>query len=192
MILVMLRDRDSLIERTIFSGAHELGHLVLHPHLFTAEASEKDGEGRDYEKEANKFAGYFLVPSDELVRVWREERLHKLPLFHALLLLKRMFHVSFQCLYYRVKELGLTQVPEWPGFIAQIKAQMGISGKATMDELEPEPLNPEVLYRTTRFKRLVRSAFVQELIGVAKVAEMLQIPVDKANEVTARWLRPTM
>ena len=40
MPLVMLRDRDTMIERTIFSGAHELGHLVLHPQLFTAEGAK--------------------------------------------------------------------------------------------------------------------------------------------------------
>ncbi len=190
MVLIMLRDRKTLIERTIFSGAHELGHLVLHPQLFTSEATDDADEDRNYEKEANTFAGYFLVPSDDLVRIWREERLHKLPVVHALLLLKRTFHVSLKCLYYRVNELGLTRKTDWAQFIFQIKKELGITGKAKIDELEPEPLEPADLYRSTRFQRLVRSAFVQGLIGVAKVAEMMQITVDDAQEKTARWLRP--
>jgi hypothetical protein len=31
---------------------------------------------------------------------------------------------------------------------------------------------------------------LQELIGVSKVAEMFQVTVDRAQEITADWLRP--
>jgi Zn-dependent peptidase ImmA (M78 family)/transcriptional regulator with XRE-family HTH domain len=190
LMLVMLRDRRKVVERTIFSAAHELGHLVLHPELFTSVIDDSKVNIKRYEQEANKFAGNFLVPSDELVRVWKEERLSRLSLFNALILLKRIFHVSFHCLYHRVIELGL--VPEQdPGiFINQVKRQLGIVGPAKMEDLEPDPLDPDVLYRTTRFSRLVRSAFLQELIGVSKVAEMFQVTVDRAQEITADWLRP--
>lgn len=191
MVLVLLRLRSKIVERTIFSAAHELGHLVLHPQLFTDNSEEvADEDSKRYEKEADSFAGNFLVPSDEVVRIWREERLDRLSLFNALLLLKRIFHVSFHCLYHRVIELGLHEAVDRPVFINQIKRQLGITGKATMEELEPDPLNPEILYRTTRFSRLIRSAFLQELIGVSKVAEMFQVTVDEASEITSRWLRP--
>lgn len=190
MILVMLRDRKRVIERTIFSAAHELGHLVLHPHLFTNDEHDEAVDTKRYEEEANKFAGNFLVPSDELVRIWKEERLNRLSLFNALILLKRVFHVSFHCLYYRVNELKLHPPIDRAVFTNQIKQQLGIVGHADMEKLEPDPLKPEILYRTTRFSRLVRSAFLQELIGVSKVAEMFQVPVDRAQEITADWLRP--
>lgn len=190
MILIMLRDRKRVIERTIFSAAHELGHLVLHPQLFTNDEHDEEVDTKRYEEEANKFAGNFLVPSDELVRIWKEERLNRLSLFNSLILLKRVFHVSFHCLYHRVTELKLHPRIDPAIFISQIKQQLGIVGPAKMDELEPDPLKPEVLYRTTRFSRLVRSAFLQELIGVSKVAEMFQVPVDRAQEITADWLRP--
>lgn len=188
MVFTMLKDSDRNMERIIFSGAHELGHLVLHPYLFTAEDTELD-RSADFEKEANKFAGCFLVPSNELVRIWREDRLCRLPLFHALLLLKRVFHVSYWCLFHRVKDLQLTDM-EWPAFMNHTKACMGVTGKAKVKDLEPEPLESKALYRTTRFQLLVRSAFIQELIGVAKVAEMLQRSVEEAQELTAQWLRP--
>ncbi len=188
ILLILLRNRKKNVERTIFSGAHELGHLVLHPHLFTSEADEED-KSRDYEREANKFAGYFLVPSDELLRVWREERLNRLPLFHALLLLKRVFHVSFQCLFFRVLDLGLSTI-DHRTFIITVKKHLGIVGKASMEDLEPEPLEPEVLYRSTRFHRLVSSAFLQGLIGPTKVADLLQVTVDEAMEITEGWQRP--
>jgi Zn-dependent peptidase ImmA (M78 family) len=190
MVLVLLRYRSNLVERTIFSAAHELGHLVLHPQLFTNNSDDVEGDSKLLEKEADKFAGNFLVPSDEVVRIWREERLDRLSLFNALLLLKRIFHVSFHCLYHRVTELGLTAPVDRPIFINQIKRQLGITGKAKMEELEPDPLEPEILYRTTRFSRLIRSAFLQELIGISKVAEMFQVTVDEAKEITSGWLRP--
>ncbi len=188
MMLIMLKNRHRNVERIIFSGAHELGHLVLHPWLFTSNDDEID-EARDYEREADRFAGCFLVPSNELYRIWREDRLDRLPLFDALLLLKRFFHVSFWCLFHRVRDLGLTRC-EYPALVVQTKNRLGIEGKAKVEELEPEPLSSNTLYRTTRFETLVRSAFLQELIGVGKVAEMLQIPVEDAQDRTAKWLRP--
>lgn len=190
MPLVMLRNRKRVVERSIFSAAHELGHLVLHPHLFTSDEQVEEMDSKQVEREADKFAGNFLVPSDELVRVWKEERLNKLNLINALLLLKRVFHVSFHCLYRRVTDLELHPVVDRAILTNQIKQRLGIVGPATMEELEPDPLKPDVLYRTTRFNRLVRSAFLQDLIGVSKVAEMFQVTVDDAKEMTTDWLRP--
>ena len=186
--LTMLKNSKKNAERIIFSGAHELGHLVLHPFLFTASQAETDLD-RDYEREADTFAGYFLVPSNELMRVWRDERLERLPPFHAILMLKRVFHVSYWCLFYRLKDLDLIDF-EYPHFIAHTKKFMGIVGKAKIQDLEPEPLGSSAIYKTTRFERLIRSAFIQELIGISKVAEMMQITVESAAEKTSEWLKP--
>jgi Zn-dependent peptidase ImmA (M78 family)/transcriptional regulator with XRE-family HTH domain len=188
MRLVLLHNRAKGVERTISSAAHELGHLVLHPDLFTRTEDEPTPE-RDYEDEASYFAGCFLVPTDELVRLWHEEHLRRLPLVDALLLLKRVFHVSFWFLYTRVSQVGLTDM-KYPVLVNQVKRHLGIDGTARMEDLEPEPLPPRSLYRSTRFERLVRSAFIQEKIDPAKVAELLQIRVDDAQELTAKWRRP--
>jgi hypothetical protein len=123
------------------------------------------------------------------MRVWRDERLERLPPFHALLMLKRVFHVSYWCLFYRLKDLGLIDF-EYPHFITHTKKFMGIVGKAKIQDLEPEPLGSSAIYKTTRFERLIRSAFIQELIGISKVAEMMQIPVESAAEKTSEWLKP--
>ena len=188
MKLVMLRDSKRNIERIIFSAAHELGHLVLHPFLFS-DHTEKLPSSRDFEREANVFAGSFLVPSGELIRIWREDRLSRLPLFHALLLLKRVFHVSYWSLFYRVRALDLIDM-EWPVFMMHTKSNMGVIGKANIKDLEPEPLESKSLYRSTRFELLVRSAYIQDLIGISKVAELLNIPVEEAQGVTSQWLCP--
>ncbi|SRR6266851_2081858 len=189
MCLMMLRIRDTGIERTISSAAHELGHLVLHPHLFTEELIA-GGPERNYEKEAQLFAGYFLVPSDDLLEVWEGEGLYRLPPVHALLLLKRVFRVSFWFLYERVHQVGLVPPHAYPRLIPEVKRLLGIQGRAKMEELEPELLPRDMLQRSTRFERLVRSAFLQGKIGIAKVAEMLQISVETATEQTAQWVAP--
>jgi Zn-dependent peptidase ImmA (M78 family)/transcriptional regulator with XRE-family HTH domain len=186
--LILLNQGATNIERVIFSAAHELGHLILHPHLFT-EAPVENQTDRDYEKEANLFAGHFLVPSRMLLELWNSERLGRLPLLHALLILKPIFHVSLLCLFCRAKDEGLTHM-EYGPFMADTKNFLGIHGKARKEDLEPEPLQEAILRDSDRFKRLVRSAFVQEKIGIAKVAELLQIPVEAAKETTAAWLRP--
>lgn len=191
--LIMLRNRRKerkLVERTIFSAAHELGHLVLHPQLFTSDELDEAEDAKRYEKEADKFAGRFLVPTEELVRVWEEEGLAELRLFDALILLKRVFHVSFWCLFYRVVETGLHEEVDMAHFIVEIKRRLRINGPAKKEQLEPDQLPPEVLYTSNRFGRLVRSAFLRELIGESKVAEMFQVPVDRAKEITTDWLRP--
>ena len=189
MCLMLLRVRDTGIERTISSAAHELGHLVLHPHLFTEEPIA-GGNERNYEKEAQLFAGYFLVPSDDLLEVWEGEGLYQLPPVHALLLLKRIFRVSFWFVYERVHQVGLVPPNEYPRLITEVKRLLGIRGRAKMEELEPELLPRDMLQRSTRFERLVRSAFLQGKIGTAKVAEMLQISVEEATEQTAQWVAP--
>jgi Zn-dependent peptidase ImmA (M78 family)/DNA-binding XRE family transcriptional regulator len=192
MSLVMLRRRNKGIERTISSAAHELGHLVMHQHLFTTEPGEVD-DWRRYEREAQIFAGHFLVPTEDLLDVWEEEGLYRLaPVApaHALLLLKRVFRVSFWFLYERVKQAELVSPNAYRRLVTDVKRLLGIRGRAKMEDLEPEPLPPDMLQRSTRFARLVRSAFIQDKIGVAKVAEMFQVPVDEAKEITAKWMAP--
>jgi len=188
MSLIMIREREQSIERTIFSAVHELAHLVLHPHLFTI-SSDRNNDERDYEKEANLFAGCYLVPTGDLIELWNEERLNKLPLVHALILLKKAFRVSFWCLYERIKQLGLAEL-EYPKLIIQTKRLLNIRGKAKMEELEPDPLPKDMLQESTRFARLVRSAYIQENLGIAKVAELFQVTVDRAKEITAKWMAP--
>ena len=186
MKLVMLHRRKRVVERTIMSAAHELGHLVLHPDLFTSRPNDKL-DGREYEKQANFFAGCFLVPTKDLEEIWRSERLDRLPLERALLLLKEVFRVSFWALYQRVLQIGLAEM-EYRHMVQRVKRMLGVTGRAKMEELEPNPLPEEALHLTTRFQRLICSAFLQGEIGTAKVAEMLQMTVEEAKELTTGWV----
>ena len=79
-------------DRLRFTLAHELGHLMMHSAIPTMEM----------EKEANRFAGAFLMPK-EVVR----EQLRELSL-ERLALLKPYWRVSMQALLYRAKDLRIS------------------------------------------------------------------------------------
>ena len=186
MTMILLRHQERGIERVIFSAAHELGHLVLHPELFTGKAIKDE---KYYELEANMFAGYFLAPTDDLLTIWEREGLASLPPVYALIHLKKVFKVSFWCLFERARQEQLLHV-KYGTLINQLKKILGIVGKARMKELEPAPMHAHDVWQSTRFCRLVRSAFLQDLIGISKVAEFMQITVDRAKEITAQWMVP--
>mgnify|MGYP000870043438 FL=1 len=188
--MVLLPDRTSSIERLVFSAAQELGHLVLHPELYTALAGMAD-DARDYEHEAEVFADSFLVPEGRLLQAWQDERLARLPVEHALLLLKERFRVGFWVLAERLRGMGLTEVPG-PALTVRVQRLLDREGRNSRLGLEPQPLPDEALCRSTRFERLIHSAFVQQEIGVAKVAELLQLTIDDAKQRTAAWLKPTI
>ena len=68
------------------------------------------------------------MPSDDLLEVWEAEGLYRLPPVHALLLLKRVFRVSFWFLYARVQQAGLVPPHEYPRLITEVKRLLGIHG----------------------------------------------------------------
>ena len=85
-------------ERSRYDAAHELGHLVLHRH--------GGPEGQDAEREANRFAGAFLMPrADVLANAPRR------PTLATIISSKGRWGVSAMALVYRLNELGL--LTEW-------------------------------------------------------------------------------
>jgi len=81
-------------ERRRFDLVHELAHLVLH--------RSQPGGGGNAEKEANEFAGAFLMPEESLRAVGR------IPLtLDGLIRIKSIWKVSVAALLYRLKEVGL-------------------------------------------------------------------------------------
>jgi Zn-dependent peptidase ImmA (M78 family)/transcriptional regulator with XRE-family HTH domain len=77
-------------DRTRWSMAHELGHIVMHKTI-----------GPDAEDEANRFAEEFLVPADEVRHQLRRVTITELAM------LKPFWKVSIAALIKRSKSLGL-------------------------------------------------------------------------------------
>lgn len=105
--LMMVRTHSSW-ERTRFSVAHELGHLVMHRY----------GGGVDKEIEANRFAGEFLFPANTL---W-EEAPEPITLA-SLLPLKLKWGMSLQALVMNLRRAGIIDELRKKSLIKQLSAR---------------------------------------------------------------------
>ena len=200
-VVVNVWDRIS-VERWIFTAIHELAHLLLHPGAYeVGETDEVDAE----EKEADAFAGHFLMPDGLFDKEWAEAR--GFGLVDRVLKVKRIFKVSWQTVVYRVA----SRLPEgersklWASFRSQYARQYGHElGRAD----EPKSLPPaeffsgrpvprsadeparllEQDFREDRLDRLVRAAVEQKKISLSRAAEILGRDLRAMRELAASWV----
>ena len=95
-IIVLDGGTDSVWDRDNFNLAHELGHLVMH------RGNPRDPGTRTVEKQADRFAGAFLGPSEGL-RQQLPTELH----WGRYLQLKRDWGLSMAALTLRARDLGV-------------------------------------------------------------------------------------
>lgn len=114
-------------EHSRFDAAHELGHLVRDRHSML----HGDAHSPEMEKEANAFAGAFLMPKNTVTA-------HRavLATMGKLIDMKRIWGVSLSALAFRMNQLGL--FTEWT--YRNLCIQMGKHGYRTT---EPNPMPPE-------------------------------------------------
>lgn len=147
-------------DRQRFTLAHELGHLVLHGRLAL---------GLDEERACNRFAGAFLVPRDEVIRLLGASRSWLEP--RELYLLKHEWGLSMNGWLYRAQDLGILNRSVarrlWEFFAQQS------DGGTTWREREPGDAYAQECPR--RFAQLVYRALAEELIGESKAAELMGI-----------------
>lgn len=94
----ILLSNDKTASRSRFDIAHELGHLILHSKLLLSEFNLKENFKR-IEKEANRFASSFLLPSPSFGR-----EIFSTSLDH-LISLKKRWKVSINAIAYRAYQL---------------------------------------------------------------------------------------
>jgi Zn-dependent peptidase ImmA (M78 family) len=92
-------NRFKSAERSRFDAAHELAHLCLHKHG----GANTDYVGDGLEREANEFAGAFLMPEDDVRSICSR------PIYGAadLAEYKKRWRVSVSALNYRLRELRM-------------------------------------------------------------------------------------
>jgi len=177
-IVVNVRD-DISIERRIFTAAHELGHLLLHPSAYNV---GEDVEDPNEEREANLFASHFLMPAELFQSEWRDAG--GLSFVDRVLHVKRLFRVSYQTVLFRLVEMGQADSARvWMIFKAQWKRR---SGKALTKKVEPMAL-AEVDFMEDRLRRLVRQAIESVKITVSRGAEILGVDLSTMREAVASW-----
>ncbi|HOD84373.1 MAG: anaerobic benzoate catabolism transcriptional regulator [Planctomycetes bacterium ADurb.Bin126] len=179
-VIVNVRS-DISVERRIFTSAHELGHLLLHPDAYDV---KKVAEDPEQEKEADCFASHFLMPDRPFRKEWENTR--GLRLVHRVLHVKRIFRVSYMTVIYRLIEMQLVDPDKvWMFFKAEYRWRYG---QALTKKVEPLPL-ADVDFLEDRLSRLVRMGVESEKLSLSRAAEILNLSLDEMREHTLSWER---
>ncbi|MBR0941579.1 ImmA/IrrE family metallo-endopeptidase [Bradyrhizobium liaoningense] len=130
--------------RSRFDAAHELGHLILHRDISQDDLESKSVRER-IEREANWFAGAFLLPRGSLFREFYSTRANHL------LGLKQRWLVSMQAIAHRAKDIGAIDENQYVSFRIQMTKRKELS-KEKLDDVIPIE-QPGLLYNA--WKKLV-------------------------------------
>ncbi|MEW6051731.1 MAG: XRE family transcriptional regulator [Candidatus Zixiibacteriota bacterium] len=176
-IVVNVWDRIP-VERWIFSAAHELGHLVMHLDAYKVDIVEEDNK---QEKEADEFASHFLMPQNGFDQEWQET--YGLDPWNRILKVKRIFHVSYKAVIYRLIEQGILKVTVW--------SQIPLIIKQRYPGKEPKSFEPDGLkqsdFVTDWLDRLVRVGVEKQQITQSRAGEILDLPLPEMRKRIASW-----
>ena len=195
-VVVNTWDRIS-VERWIFTAAHELGHLLLHPHEYQREATALP---EDAEREADEFASEFLMPDQAFEGEWEATSGHSL--LARVLKVKRIFRVSYKTVLYRLVQSRRATSKVWQAFQSQHRAYF--RNKTLRKADEPRALEesefawswgragePAGLTRhdfmADRLHRLVRLAVEGGRISLGRAAETLGRDRTDMRRLAAEW-----
>ncbi|MBF0475128.1 MAG: ImmA/IrrE family metallo-endopeptidase [Deltaproteobacteria bacterium] len=184
-VVVNVWERIS-VERRIFSAAHELGHLMLHPDAYDVTKIE---ENKEEEKEADRFAGHFLMPNEGFRKEWNEASgLHWVD---RVFKVKRIFRVSYKAVLNRLREQVGADESIWVKF--NLAYQQRFNRKLTFKE-EPlgldsaEPFGMQRFdFFEDRFSRLTRDAVEKDKISLSRGAEILRIGIEEMQDLLQNW-----
>lgn len=184
-VVVNVWERIS-VERRIFSAAHELGHLMLHPDAYEVSQVE---ESKEEEHEANLFAGHFLMPDEGFRNEWNEAA--GLYFVDRVFKVKRIFRVSYKTVLSRLIDSGNVDSSIWKKFnIAyQQRYKRRLSFKEEpkgMDTAEPFGMQRFDFYED-RFSRLTREAVEKDIVSLSRGAEMLRINIEEMHDLLKGW-----
>jgi Zn-dependent peptidase ImmA (M78 family)/transcriptional regulator with XRE-family HTH domain len=130
---------DRTAVRSRFDAAHELGHLILHSGI-TPEQMEDDAIHSRVEREANQFAGAFLLPRESFRTEIHSTRLN------SFIALKRRWGVSIGAMVSRCRDIGVIGDYEF----RRLRKLMSHYGYIKFEPLDGEipPEEPTLLKRS--------------------------------------------
>ncbi len=173
------------VERQIFSTAHELGHLLMHLSDYSSEVQIEDNA---QEKEADLFAGYFLMPEKGFDSEWEDT--YGMPFLDRVMKIKGIFKVSYKTVLYRLKQKGIVDDSIWLKFKnlyeARYHKKLAFKEEPFPEGAEPFGLKSFVFY-ADRLSRLVRKALEKDLISVSRAAEILNLSTQQMMERISEW-----
>jgi Zn-dependent peptidase ImmA (M78 family)/transcriptional regulator with XRE-family HTH domain len=179
------------VERWIFSAAHELGHILMHPSSFKVQEENEDPDSNE-EKEANKFTSYLLMPKTRFDDEW--DKSAGLPFLDRVFKVKRLFRVSYATILYRLKDNYPGNI--WPMFYGHFKRKYNRSltrkeepqSIVVTKEAGEEPKRLDAVdFFEDRTSRLVREALEKSLISRDRGAEILGISPEEIMDRIEDW-----
>ncbi|MGI6295442.1 MAG: helix-turn-helix domain-containing protein [Armatimonadota bacterium] len=182
---VVVNVRETIpVERQIFSAAHELGHLMLHPDAYDVTQVDENAEE---EKEADRFAGHFLLPNEGFRKEWNEAA--GLHFVYRVFKVKNIFRVSYKTVLWRLVEEGAVDQSVWMRFN---RAYQQLFGRSLPHKEEPmgidEPFRMQRFgFYEDRFKGLVREAVEKDKISLSRGAEVLRIGIEEMQDLLRNW-----
>jgi Zn-dependent peptidase ImmA (M78 family)/DNA-binding XRE family transcriptional regulator len=183
-IIVNTWDRIST-ERQIFSAAHELGHLLMHLNEYNDSEEE---EPKEQEKEADQFAGYFLMPKEGFDKEWDDT--FGMHFLDRVMKVKRIFRVSYKVVLFRLVQEGQISSDIWrqfpPAFERYYGKKLSQKEEPYIEGAEPYGMQPFDFYED-RLGRLVRKAIDEEQISISRGAEILGLTTEAILERVAEW-----
>jgi Zn-dependent peptidase ImmA (M78 family)/transcriptional regulator with XRE-family HTH domain len=171
--------------RSRFDAAHELFHLLRHSDVSQEDLERKRVRDR-IEREANWFAGAFLVPRSSLLSEFYSTR------SSHLLGLKRRWGASMQAIAHRSRDIGAIGESDYIAF----RKQMSAKGQLSKEPLDDTPLEqPTLLFKAWKIlieKNIIRDNGLEDNLGfslemVAQFCEAIsRLPPAAANSDVGR------
>lgn len=169
---IMLGTIRKTAARRNFDLAHELGHLLLH---FTCEFTMQDTDSyRLLEKEANQFAGEFLIPEENFVEECN--RIIKRSNPEAYIDMKKKWQVSLQFIAVRAFDLELINYQQYRYFFMLINKK---------DYKKIEPLDNVIPVKSaTKVKSILQLLFEENLYTVSSLLDELNVDIKFLSQLT--------
>jgi len=145
-------------------------------------------EDKAQEKEADLFAGYFLMPKQGFDSEWEEAA--GMPFFERVMKIKSIFKVSYKTVLYRLKQNGIVDDQIWFRFNQLYEAKYGkkLSFKEEPSSAGSEPFGLKHFnFYADRLSRLVRRAVEEEKISISRAAEILKVSSEQMIERIVKW-----
>lgn len=145
--------------RRNFDIAHELGHLLLHYKVEFTHLDKKDY--KEIEKEANLFAGAFLLPEEAFLQDMNQVERKTNP--DAYIDLKQKWRASLQVLGYRAMNVGVLNAKDHRNFYASVHRK---------GYLQCEPLDETLsIQKPQKMKSIVDLVIKKDVIDFRKMLE---------------------
>lgn len=172
--------KDIPEERKLFSLIHEYGHLLFHRALYT-EVEQDDliyvrSRNDVNEKIANKFASYFLIPRESLLK---EVKVYGNYVdLKAVMSLKRKFGVSAKSLLLALNNEKKIK----PQIYGHLNKKLDEAG---FQYIEPNPIPYEE--KNQRLYYMLKKLYLQDKITSNMVSELLNLDLKDTRLILKEW-----